>query len=306
MYDFTRSSYAHTCLDYFCTRIQIMTDTFKNFFVENLKINWNDFPHVSTKSDVGYFQWNCLLTKFTVFSFYFWYNFLTTLQFSSIDSWQSNGLQHSLLSFTSPTPGTCLDLCSLSQWCHPTISSSEVPWMSCLQSFPASGFFSEKLAPIIWRPRYWSFSFSIRPSNGYSELISFRIDWFDLLVVPGTLKSLLQHQSTKGDKSSPTPQDKSISSSVFSSTLRYILEKTKLWWKFVGKVISLLFSMVSRLVIAFLPRRKYLIISWLQSPSAVILEPKKKQFVTVSIVSPLFCHEVMEPDAMILFFVCWV
>ena len=153
MYDFTCSSYAHKCLDYFCTRIQIMTDTLKNFFVENLKINWNYYSHVSTKSDMGYFQWNFLLTKFAgfclfvcfvclfVFHFIFWYNFFTTLQFSSIDSWQPKGLPHTVLSFTSPTPGTCSDSCPLSQWCHPTISSSVVPCLSRLLSFPASGSF---------------------------------------------------------------------------------------------------------------------------------------------------------------------
>ena len=243
------------------------------------------------------------------FNFIFWYNFLTTLQFSSINSWQSNGLQHTLLSLHHQL----LELAQIYvHWVsdaiqpfHP-LTSPECPAFNLSQHQGFFFFFSKELAPIIWRPKYWSFSFSISPSNGYSELISFRIDWFDLLVVPGTLKSLLQHQSTKEDKSSPTPQDKSISSSVLSSTLRYILEKTKLWWNFVGKVIFLFFSMMSRLVIAFISRRTHLIISWLQSPSAVILEPKKIQFLTVSIVSPLFCHEVTEPDARILFFVCWV
>ena len=148
-------------------------------------------------------------------------------------------------------------------------------------------------------PKYWSFSFSFSPSNEYSGLISFKIDWFDLLAVQGTLKSPLQHQF------------KSINSLVLSllygPTLTSILD----YWKnhsFAGPLLvkvfalSLLFNMLSRFVIAFLLRSKCLLISWLQSPSAVILEPKKIKSITVSIVSPSICHEVMELDAMILIF----
>jgi len=102
----------------------------------------------------------------------------------------------------SPTPGAYSNSCPSSWWCHPTISSSVVPF-SCFQSFPASGSFPESVLHISW-PKYWSFSFSINPSNEYSGLISFRMDWLDLLAVQGTLKSLL------------TPQFKSISSSVLS------------------------------------------------------------------------------------------
>ena len=140
-------------------------------------------------------------------------------------------------------------------------------------------------------PNYWSFSFSISPSNEYSGLISFRIDWFDVLAVQGALKSLLQHHSSKA-------------SILNSHTHTWLLEKNigLTLWTFVGKVMSLLFNMLSRLVIAFLPRSKHLLISWLQSPSSVILEPKKIKYVTVSIVSPSICHEVMGPDAMILVF----
>ena len=145
---------------------------------------------------------------------------------------------------------------------------------------------------------YWSFSFSISPSNQYLGLISFRIDWFDL-AIQGTLKSLLQHHSSKA----------SIlwCSAFFIVQLSHpyiTTEKTIALTRqtFVSKVMSLLFSMLSRLVIAFLPRSKRLLISWLQSPSAVILEPPKINPVTVSIVTPSIYHEVMGPDAMIFVF----
>ena len=148
-------------------------------------------------------------------------------------------------------------------------------------------------------PKYWSFSFSISPSNEYSELISFRMGWLDLLVVQVTLKSLLQHHSSKAlilwclaflivQLSHPY------------MTTGKTIALTR--WTFVGKVMSLLFNMLSRLVITFLPRSKRLLISWLQSPSAVILEPPKIKSDTVSTVSPYVCHEVMGPDAMILVF----
>ena len=104
------------------------------------------------------------------------------------------GLQHGRLPCPSLSPGACSNSCPLSQWCHPTISSSVVPF-SCLQSFTASGFFSNESVLLIRWPKYWSFSFSISPSSEYSGLISFRIVWFDLLAVQGTLKSLLQHHS---------------------------------------------------------------------------------------------------------------
>ena len=146
---------------------------------------------------------------------------------------------------------------------------------------------------------YWSFSFSISPSNEYSGLISFRMDWLDLLTVQGTLKSLLQHHSSKA----------SIlhCSAFFIVQLSYLCMTTGKTigltrWTFVGKIVSLLFNILSRLVIAFLPRTKCLLISWLQSPSAVILEPKKIKSVTVSIVSPSICYEVIGQDAMILVF----
>ena len=110
------------------------------------------------------------------------------------DSLWSHGLQHARLPCPSPTPRACSNSCPSSWWCHPTISSSVVPFSSCLQSFPASGSFS--VLRIRWR-KYWSFSISICPSNEYSGLISFRMDWLYLLAVQGTLKSLLQHHSSK-------------------------------------------------------------------------------------------------------------
>ena len=112
------------------------------------------------------------------------------------DSLQLHGLQHTRLPCPSPSSGTCSNSCPLSWWCHLTISSSVVPFSSCLQSFPASGSFPESTLRTRC-PKYWSFSFSISPSNEYSGLISFRTDWFDLLAVQETLKSFLQHYSSK-------------------------------------------------------------------------------------------------------------
>ena len=132
-------------------------------------------------------------------------------------------------------------------------------------------FSSESALHIRW-PEYWSFSLSISPSNEYSRLISFRIDWFDLLAVQGTFKSLLQHHSSKA--------------SILRCSAFFIVQLSHPYmtagntitltrWNFVGKVMSLLFNMLFRLVIAFLPRSKCLLVSWLQSPSAVILEPRR-------------------------------
>ena len=148
---------------------------------------------------------------------------------------------------------------------------------------------------------YWSFSFSISPSNEHSGLISFRMDWLDLLADQGTLKSLLQYHSSKA--------------SILQCSAFFIVQLLHTYtttgktialtrWTFVGKVMSLLFNMLSRLVITFLPRSKRLLISWPQSPSAVILKPPKIKSDTVSTVSPSICREVMGPGAMI--FVFWM
>ena len=163
--------------------------------------------------------------------------------------------------------------------------------------FPSIRVFSNKSGLHIRCSKYWSFNFNISPSNEYSGLISLRIDWLDLLVVHETLESLLQHHSSKA----------SIlwCSAFFIVQLSHpyiTIGKTIALTRqtFVGKVISLIFNMLSRLVIAFLPRSKCLLISWLQSSSAVILEPPKIKSATVSPVSPSICYEVMGPDAMIL------
>ena len=112
------------------------------------------------------------------------------------NSLQPHGLQHTRLPYPSLSPWVCLKLGPLSQWCHPAISSSVTPFSSCPQSFPASRSFPVSQLFASGGQKYWSFSFSTSPSNKYSGLISFRIDWFDLLVVQGTLKSILQHHSS--------------------------------------------------------------------------------------------------------------
>ena len=165
--------------------------------------------------------------------------------------------------------------------------------------FPSIRVFSTESALHIRWPKYWSFSFSISPSNEYSGLISFRMDWLDRPSGQGTLKSLLQHHSSKV--------------SILWCSAFFIVQLSHPYmttgktiaftkWAFVDKVISLLFNMLSRLVITFLPRCKHLLISWLQSPSVLILQPRKINSATVSTVSPSTSHEVMGPDAMIFVF----
>ena len=141
----------------------------------------------------------------------------------------------------------------------------------------------------------WSFSFNISPSNEYPRLIC-RMGWLDLLAVQGTLKSLLQHHSSKTSIHWHSAFFTVQLSHPYVTTGKTIALTRR---TFVGRVISLLYSMLSRLVITFLPRSKHLLISWLQSPSALILEPKITKSDTVS---PSICHEVMGPDAMILVF----
>ena len=175
--------------------------------------------------------------------------------------------------------------------CHPLLLPSSI--------FPNIRVVSNESALRISWPKYWSFSFSISPSNEYSGLISFRMDCLDLLAVQGTLKSLLQHHSSKA-LILWCSAFFIVQLSQSYTTIRKTIALTR--WTFVGKVISLFFIMLSMLVIAFVPRSKHLLISWLQSPSAVILEPKKLKSLTVSIVSSSICHEVMGPDAMISVF----
>ena len=175
------------------------------------------------------------------------------------DSLQSHGLQHASPPCPSPTPGVYPNSCPLNQRCHPTISSCHPPHLSP-SIFPSIRFFSNESALRIGWSKYCSFSFNISPSNEYSGLISFRIDWLDLLAVQGTLKSLLQQHSSK--------------TSILWCSAFFIIQlsypyittgKTVALTRrtFVGKVTSLLFNMLSSLVITFLPRSKRLLISWL-------------------------------------------
>ena len=170
-------------------------------------------------------------------------------------------------------------------FCHPLLLPS---------IFPSIRVFSNESVLCIRWPKYWDFSFSINPSNEYSGLISFRMHWLDLLAVQGTLKSLLQHHSSKA--------------SILQCSAFFIVQLSHPYmttgktialtrWTFVGKVVSLFFIMLSRLVITFLPRSNCLLISCLQSPSAVILEPQKIKFLTVY---PSIFHEMMGLDAIIL------
>ena len=173
----------------------------------------------------------------------------------------------------SSTPRVYSNSCPLSRWCHPTISSILChPVLLPPSIFPTKRAFANESDLCIRWPKDCSFSFSISPSNEYSGLISFRMDLLDLLAVQGTLNSLLQHHSAKA--------------SILRYSAFFIVQLSHPYmttgktialtrWAFVGKVMSLLFNMLSRWVITSLRRSKRLLISWLQSPSAVILEPKK-------------------------------
>jgi len=162
--------------------------------------------------------------------------------------------------------------------------------------FPSIRVFSNESALHIRWPKYWSFSFNIRLSNEHPGLISFRMDWLDLLAVQGTFKSLLQYHSSKASILRCSAFFTVQLSHPYMTTGKTIALTR---WTFVGKAKSLLFNLLSRLVITFLLRSKHLLISWLQSPSAVILEPQKIKSATVS---PSICHEVLGPDAMISVF----
>ena len=180
--------------------------------------------------------------------------------------------QHTRPPCPSPTPGDYWNSCSLSRWRHPTISSSCRPLLLPPSIFPSIRVFSNESAHCIRWPKYWSFSFSISPSNEYSGLISFRMDWLDLLTVQGTLRSLLQHHSSKAS----ILQCSAFFTVQFSHSYMATGKSIALTRRtFVGEVMSLLFNMLSRLVITFLSKNNCLLILWLQSPSAVILEPPK-------------------------------
>ena len=206
-------------------------------------------------------------------------------------------MQHARLPCPSPSPRAWSNSCPLSRWsnhlilCHPLLLLPSI--------FPSIRVFSgESVLGSRW-PKYWSFNFSISPYNEYSGLISSMVDWFDLLEVQGTLKGLLQHHSSIASVIQCSAFFMVQLSHPYMTTGKTIALTRQ---TFVGKVMSLLFNTLSKFVIAFLLRKTCLLISWLRSPSSVILKPKKIKSATVSIVSSSICHEVMWPDAMILVF----
>ena len=161
--------------------------------------------------------------------------------------------------------------------CHPLLLLPSI--------FPSIRVFSNESALCIRWPKYWSFSFKIRPTNENPGLISFKMDWLELLAVQGTLKSLLQHHSSKASILRCSAFFTVQLSHPYTATGKTIAVTRR---TFVDKVTSLLFNMLSRLVITFLPRSKRLLISWLQSPSAVILQPQQIKVATVSAISPIY------------------
>ena len=175
------------------------------------------------------------------------------------------------------------------------------PFLLLPSIFPSIRAFSNESALLIRWPKYWSIRFNMSPFNEYSGLISFRMDWLGLLA--GALKSLLQYYTSKAS----IPQHSAFFTVPLSHSYMITGKNTALTrWTFVGKVTSLLFNMSSRLVIAFVPRSKCILILWLQSPSTLTLEPKQMKSDTVSTSSPSICYEVMGLDAIILVFECWV
>ena len=225
------------------------------------------------------------------------------------DSLPPHEPQHARPPCPSPTPRIHPNPCPLSRWCHPTISSSVIPFSSCTQSFPASVSFPiSQLFASGSQSTGVSASASVLPMNILDWfplfyfiffLISFRMDWLDLLAVQGTLKSLLQHHSSKASVLQLSAFFIVQLSHPYMTTGKTIALTRR---TFVDKAVSLLFNMLSRLVITFLPRSKCLLISRLQSPSAVILEPRKIKSATVSTVSPSIYHEVMGLVDIILVF----
>ena len=233
----------------------------------------------------------------------FLFNWLFLLLSHSVvsDSLWPHGLQHTWLPCPSLSPRVYSNSCPLSQWCHPTVSSSVVLF-SCLQPFPASGSFPMSHFFLSCGQSIGALALASILPMSYSGLISFRIDWFDLLAVQGTLQSLFQHHNSKVSI---------LQHSAFFMihlSLPYITNGKKHSFDSMDlchKGMSLLFNKLSRFVIAFPSRSKHLLISWLQSLSTVILEPKKIKSVTVFIFSSSLCHEVMGLDSMILVFWMW-
>ena len=224
------------------------------------------------------------------------------VQFSSVaqsDSLWPHESQHARPPCPSPTPGVHSDSSPLTHVMpsshlilhHPLLLLPPIP--------PSIRVFSNESTLRMRWSKYWSFSFSIIPSKEIPGLISFRMDWLDLLAVQGSLKNLLQHHSAKASILLRSAFFTVQLSHPYMTTGKTIALTRR---TFVGKVMSLLFNMLFKLVITFLPRSKSLLISWAQLPSAVILEPPKIKSDTVSTVSPSISHEVMGPDAMIFIF----
>ena len=168
--------------------------------------------------------------------------------------------------------------------CHPLLLPPSI--FPNIRVFP-----NESVLHMRW-PKYWSFSFSMSPSNEYSGLISFRMDWLDLLAVQGTLKSFFQHHSSKASILQCSAFFIVQLSHPYMTTGKTIALTRR---TFAGKAMSLLLNMLSRLVITFLPRSKHLLISWLKSASTMLLEPEKIKSATFSVFYPSICHEVMSP-----------
>ena len=262
----------------------------------------SEFKHTKSKQ---YSKWNHYFRFIINFLKRYSIHIVSRVKISSVQSFRC------VRFFVTPRTAACQASLSITNsQCLHKLMSIELAMVSnnlilyhplCLPPsiFPSIRVFSnDSFLRIRW-PKYWSFSYSISPSKEHSRLISFRMDWLDLLSLQGTLKSLPQHQSSKA--------------SILWCSAFFIVQLSHLYmtmgktialtrWTFVGKVMSLLFSMLFRLIITFLPRSKCLLISWLQSPSAVILEPKNIKSLTVSTVSPSISHEVMGPDAVILVF----
>ena len=211
--------------------------------------------------------------------FLFWIVFVVQ-SLSHARLFVTHGWQYARLPCPSVSGG-CSNSCALSWWWYPTILSSVTLFSSCPQSFPAPGSFSNESILCIRWPKYWNLSFSVNLSNEYSGLISFRMDWSDLLAVQGTLKSLLQHHSSKASILQYSAFFMVQPSHPYMTTGKTLSSTIR---AFVGKVV--LFNTLSRFVITFLPRSKRLLISWLQSLSAVILEPKQRKFATAFAFSP--------------------
>ena len=217
------------------------------------------------------------------------------------DSLWFNGPQHARHPCLSPSPGACSNSCPLNQWCHPAISSPVVPFSYCLQSFPESESFLSQL--------FASGGQSIGASSSASVLPMNIQDWFPL-----GFTGLSPCCPRDSQESPPTSQLKSINSSAFDflygSTFACIRDYWKnhslIIWTFAGKVMLLLFNKLSRFITAFLPRSRHLLISWLQSPSAVGMEPKNIKFNTLQILSRLFAKKWWDWILWSSFFECWV